>query len=173
MTESSDSVRMRWWKLPAVWALFLFLHFSFDLLPSALFRLLGEEGETTFFHMKMLFVAYVIISLVEFAAGRTGPVSRSQFASVRALVAVAYPWLTITIWFTAEAIGLVFRSLAVELVYANVVTAVGIYLALRLEQALDPVEFGRPLKALVAVCFVAAVVSYAAFSLKVPMPFFT
>ena len=60
-----------------------------------------------------------------------------------------------------------------ELIYANVVTIVGIYLALRMEELFAETEFRPSMKALISIVFIAAVVSYVSFSLKVPMPFFT
>lgn len=164
---------LAWPKLVAVWALFLALHFSYETFPNLLFKLIGEEGETTFFHMKMLFVAYVVVSLVELALRRSTLASPSGFVYSRALVAVAYPWLTITMWFAAEALGLSMPSLAVELAYANVMTVLGIYLALRIEELLDGVEFRSSLKAMTLLLFACAVLSYASFSLRTPMPFFT
>ena len=164
---------LAWWKLAAVWALFLALHFSYETFPNPLFKLIGEEGETTFFHMKMLFVAYVVVSLVEFALRHSTLASPNGFVYSRALVAVAYPWLTITMWFAAEALGFSMPSLAIELVYANVMTVLGIYLALRIEELLDGVEFRASLKAMTVFLFACAVLSYASFSFKTPMPFFT
>jgi hypothetical protein len=176
MTEDEETPvtrqRFAWWKLVAVWALFLPLHFSYDTFPSLLFKLIGEEGETTFFHMKMLFVAYVLVSLVEFAVRRTAVASPSAFFASRGLIAVAYPWLTITMWFAAEALGVGMPNLVVELVYVNVVTLLGIYLALRMEELLDGVEFRRAAKAMIALVFACAVLSYTAFSFTTPMPFF-
>lgn len=165
--------RLAWWKLAVVWVLFLALHFSYETFPSLLFKLIGEEGETTFFHMKMLFVAYVVVSLVEFAVRRSVLASPDGFIYSRALVAVAYPWLTITMWFTAEALGFGMPNLAIELVYANVMTILGIYLALRIEELLDGVKFSPSLKAMTVVVFACAVLAYASFSFKTPMPFFT
>jgi hypothetical protein len=165
--------KIAWSKLVAVWVLFLALHFSYGTFPNTLFKLIGEEGETTFSHMKMLFVAYVVASLVEFAVRRATLASRSGFIYSRALVAVAYPWLTITMWFAAEAIGLSMANLAMEIAYANVMTILGIYLALRIEELLDGVEFRPSLKAMTVFLFACAVLSYAAFAFKTPMPFFT
>jgi hypothetical protein len=165
--------RLEWSKLAAIWVVFLLLHFSYETFPNVLFRLIGEEGETTFFHMKMLFVAYVLVSLVELVLRRSKLASLGGFVYSRAFVAVAYPWLTITMWFTAEALRFSMPNLAVELVYANVATVLGIYLALRIEEALDGVEFRSSLKAMTVLLFACAVLSYAAFSFKTPMPFFT
>lgn len=165
--------KFTWWKLIAVWVLFLALHFSYETFPNSLFQILGEVGETTYFHMKMLFFAYVLVTLAEFLVRRKKLVSPAGFVYSRALIAVAYPWLAITLWFTAEALGLVMPNLAIELVYANVTTAIGIYLALRMEEALDGVDFRPSLRALVIVLFACATVSYVAFSLHTPLHFFT
>lgn len=160
-------------KLLAVWGVFLLLHFSYETFPNVLFRVIGEDGETTFFHMKMLFFAYVFVTLAELALRRSkvGPVL--DFLASRALVAVAFPWLTITLWFGAEALGFKMPSLTAELVYANVVTAIGIYVGLRLEEAFDAASLRPSLRSLALLLFVAAALSYVAFSFKEPMPFFT
>jgi len=168
-----SSQRLAWGKFVAVWVTFLLLHFSYEAFPTTLFRLIGEQGETTFFHMKMLFVAYVFVSLIELLVRRASVGSVSLFVYSRALIAVAYPWLTITLWFTAEALGLAMPNLTVELIYANVATAVGIYVALRLEEVFGVIEFRPSLKAMTIVLFTCAVISYASFSFKVPLPFFT
>ncbi len=168
-----DRPRLAWWKLAATWLLFLALHFSYETFPNLLFKLIGEEGETTFFHMKMLFFAYIVVTAVELVVRRKALSSVSGFVYSRALIAVAYPWLTITLWFVAEALGLRMPNLAVELVYANVATFAGIYLALRMEELFEGVEMRPAMKALVVLVFVCALVSYLSFSLKTPMPFFT
>lgn len=169
--------KLKWWKLLSVWGVFVLLHFSYETFPGLLFRLLGEDHEATYFHMKMLFVAYVAVSLVELLAQRRqiGSVPRGVegFVYSRALIAVAYPWLTITMWFTAEALGVSFESIGVELVYANVLTVLGIYLALRMEELFEGVIFRTSTKALVVLLFATAVLSYVAFSLDVPEHFFT
>jgi hypothetical protein len=165
--------RFPWWKFFAVWAGFLLLHFSYKALPGTVFRILAEEHETTFLHMKMLFLSYVVVSLAELAVRGRRMRSGAAFVSSRGLIAVLYPWATITMWFTAEALGFKIPVIPWEIIYANVLTAAGIYLALRLEEALDGVDFRPALHAMIALLFVAAVVSYVAFSLHTPLPFFT
>lgn len=163
---------LSWWKLIAIWLLFLALHFSYDTFPNVIFKIIGEEGETTFFHMKMLFFAYVFVTLVEIFLRRTAIASLSDFIYPRALVAVAYPWLAITLWFSAEALGIAMPNETVEIIFANIATGLGIYLALRLEEALDGVAFRSSTKAMIVVLFMCALLSYVAFTFKTPMPFF-
>jgi hypothetical protein len=60
-----------------------------------------------------------------------------------------------------------------EIVYANVLTVLGIYLALRMEELFADTEFRPAMKAMIVLLFATAVLSYAAFSLNVPVHFFT
>ncbi len=157
----------------ATWAVFLLLHFSYETFPNVVFRIIGEEGETTFFHMKMLFFAYLFVSAIEFVVRRSKIRSRESFVFGRMLVAVAYPWLAITMWFTAEALGFRLPVVPWEIVYANVATLIGIYLAVRLDEVFDLVDFRPSLKVLIALVFACALLAYVSFSFTAPMPFFT
>jgi hypothetical protein len=164
--------KLHWWKILAIWACFLLLHFSYGWFPSIFFRVIAEANETVFFHMKMLFLAYVLVSLVEFFVNRRAIGSARSFFANRALVAVVYPWLAITFWFLAWAVGLTFGRVG-ELLYANVTVLLGIYLVLRLEEILDTVELRLALKWTVLLLFLAALISYVSFSLHPPLDFFT
>ena len=88
-------------------------------------------------------------------------------------MAVAYPWFAITLWFTAEALGIRIPVIPWEIIYANVFTAIGVYLALRLEEVLDAAAFRPALHALIGVVFAAALLSDVSFSLSTPQHFFT
>jgi len=169
----SNRPRLLWWKVIAIWALFLLLHFSFETFPNALFRIIGEEGEVTFFHMKMLFFAYLFVTVVEFLVRRSTIPSVRSFVFSRMLIAVAYPWLTITMWFTAEALGIQIPVIPWEIVYANIVTVIGIYMAVRMEELFADTDFRPSMRVLIALTFTTAILAYVSFSLKVPMPFFT
>jgi len=162
-----------WWKLFAVWISFLLLHFSYETFPGPFFRLFGEANETTFFHMKMLFFAYLIISLIDLAIRRKTLASPQTFFYSRSLIAVAFPWLTITMWFTAEAVGLKLPIIPWELVYANIFTLLGIYLALRMEEVFEGVTLRPALKGMILLVLITALISYTAFSFNPPMHFFT
>ncbi len=164
--------KFRWWKFIAIWACFLLLHFSYDWFPNPFFRVIAEANETVFLHMKMLFVAYVLVSLVEYFIRRGTTNTASSFFAGRALVAVAYPWLSITFWFLAWAVGITFGR-AGELLYANVTTLLGLYLALRMDEIFDTLELRPSVKWTVLLLFLAAVTCYISFSLHPPLHFFT
>ncbi len=164
--------KFKWWKFIAIWGCFLLLHFSYDWFPNIFFRVISAANETVFSHMKMLFVAYVLVSLVEFWIGR-GPIrSASSFFAARGLVAVAYPWLTITFWFLAWATGITFGWVG-QVLYANVMVLLGVYLALRMEEILDIGDLRPALKWMILMLFLASVIIYVSFSLHPPLDFFT
>jgi hypothetical protein len=167
-----DKSKLLWWKLIAVWVLFLLFHFSYEAFPNLLFKIIGEEGETTFFHMKMLFFSYALTSVFEFAIRYSKLKSIDQFLYSRGFIAVAFPWLTITIWFTAEALGVHLPIVPWELLYANLITLIGIYIALRLEELLDQVHFRPSHKGIIVLLFATALLSYVSFSFQKPQHFF-
>ena len=164
--------KFQWWKLVAVWLGFLLLHFSYETFPNALFKILGEEYETTFSHMRMLFNSYLIVTLIEFLARRGQIKSAAQFWYPRLLNAVAFPWLTITIWFTAEALGFHLGPVT-EIIYANIITIIGVYFGLRLEEAFENIPLRPALKGLILLVFATAILSYVAFAFNTPIHFFT
>jgi hypothetical protein len=160
------------WKVLAVWATFLLLHFSYETFPNTLFRIIGEDGEVTFFHLKMLFFAYLLVTLGELVVVRGRLRSVQTFVFSRALIALTFPWLTITMWFTAEALGAYPPAGVWEVIYANIVTIIGIYLAVRMEELFETTEFRPSMKALISIAFASALLVYVSFSFKTPMPFF-
>jgi hypothetical protein len=76
-------------------------------------------------------------------------------------------------WFSAEALGIVLPIRPWELIYANILTVMGIYFALRLEEVLDGVTFRPALRWMILILVFTAVLSYVSFSLNVPVHFFT
>ena len=95
------------------------------------------------------------------------------FIYARLFIAVAYPWLAITIWFTAEAITGEFLPATLEIIYANITTLIGIYIALRMEELFAGVTLRPAFKGSVILLFLTALLSYTAFSFNPPAHFFT
>jgi len=161
-----------WWKLIATWALFLLLHFSYETFPNTLFKIIGEEGETIYFHMKMLFFAYFFTTLVESILRRRQLSALQNFFTSRMMIATIYPWMTITLFFLAQAITGSMLPMPWEIIWANLVTTVGIYTALHLEQAFDAIEYQPALRWLIWLIFAIALLTYIVFSFVPPDHFF-
>lgn len=118
----------------------------------------------------MYFYAYLVVSLIDFFMRRAQIPSAVSFWTTRMLIAASFPWMSIAAWFIPVALG--FELGNRELIYSLIITAFGLSLAIRMEEGLENMEFRPALKALIWVAFVAAVITYVAFSFLPPDNFF-
>ena len=163
--------RFPWWKLIVGFLLFIFFHQIYDILGGGtLAAILGEGIESIYAHMKMYFFAYVMVSLIDFFLHRVQISSASSFWTTRMLIAASFPWMSIAVWFIPVALG--FELGDGELIYSLILTVFGLYFAIRMEEGLEHIEFRPALKALIWIAFVAAVITYVAFSFTPPDNFF-
>ncbi len=88
----------------------------------------------------------------------------------RMLIAAAFPWMSIAIWFIPIALG--FELGSYELPYSIVLTILGLYFAFRLDEGLENIEFRPALKWFIWLAFIAAFITYTGFSFHVPNNFF-
>ena len=161
------------WKVLGTWILFLLLHFSYERFPNILFQIIGEEGETSYFHMKMLFFAYIFTTLGEYFIRRKELSNPISFPYARMLIAVVFPWMTISMWYSAQALGFVITNITLEIIYANIVTLIGIYFAIRADEAFENIEYRPSLRNLILLFFATALLGYVSFSFNTPEHFFT
>lgn len=163
--------RFPWWKLLAGYLLFVFFHQIYGILGGGtLATILGEGIESIYAHMKMYFYAYLSVSLIDFFLRRTQISSAESFWTTRMLIAASFPWMSIAVWFIPFALG--FELGSGELIYSLFMTAFGLYFAIRMEEGLETVKFRTSLKALIWVAFLAALITYVAFSFTPPDNFF-
>jgi hypothetical protein len=161
-----------WAKMIVGYLLYVFFHQIYDILGgSTLGALLGEGIESIYAHMKMLFYAYLLLSAFDYLQfRRMGAVPASFFYS-RMLILSAVPWMMIIIYYAVQAVGIVLPH-AVDLTWALIVTAFGLYFSIRLEDPLDGMDARPALKAMIVLAFVSALVTYIGFSFQIPDNFF-
>jgi len=163
--------KFEWWKLIAGYLFFLFFHQIYDILGGNLLgRILGEGIESVYAHMKMFFYAYLLVSVIDYFRRRKQIASGSAFWTSRMLIASSFPWMSIAIWFIPEALG--FNLGGYELAYSLLLTALGLYFAIRLDEGLSDVTFRPALNILIWLAFAAALITYTGFSFHVPENFF-
>jgi len=163
--------KFEWWKLIAGYLFFLFFHQIYDILGGNLLgRILGEGIESVYAHMKMFFYAYLLVSVIDYFRRRKQIASGSAFWTSRMLIASSFPWMSIAIWFIPEALG--FNLGGYELAYSLLLTALGLYFAIRLDEGLSDVTFRPALNTLIWLAFAAALITYTGFSFHVPENFF-
>ena len=160
-----------WWKLIVGYLLFLFFHQIYGILGGGtLAAILGEGIESIYSHMKMYFYAYLVLSLVDYFRLRDQIASAGSFWTTRMLVAASFPWMAIAVWFIPIALG--FELGTYELAYSLLQTVLGLYLAIRMDEGLEGVEFRPALRWLIWLAFAAALITYVGFSFHVPENFF-
>ena len=163
--------RFPWLKFLLGYVLYLFFHEIDRILPGTLIAtIFGEGFESVYAHMKMLFYAYLILSSADFVRLRRNGLPVSFFYA-RMLILAAVPWMMIAAYYALEAVGIVLPR-AVDLTWAVLMTAFGLYFSIRLEEPLDRMEMRPALKSVIVVAFLGALLTYLGFSFHVPDNFF-
>lgn len=160
-----------WLKLLLGFGLYLFFHQINALLPGTVIgAIFGEAISSVYAHMKMLFYAYLVLSIIDFFRFRKSGLPGSFFYA-RMLILAAVPWMMIVVYYAVEAMGITLAH-AVDLTWAILMTWFGLYFSIRLEEPLDGMELRPALKSLIVIAFLAAFITYIGFSFHVPDNFF-
>jgi hypothetical protein len=160
-----------WGKFLLGYALYIFFHEIDRVLPGTILAVIFGEGiESVYAHMKMLFHAYLILSIIDYFRHRKSGLADS-FVYARMLILSAVPWMMIILYYTVEAVGVILPR-SIDLPWALVVTAFGLYFSLQLERPLERAEFHPAAKRAIFIAFLAALVTYIGFSFAVPDNFF-
>jgi hypothetical protein len=159
-----------WVKFLLGYGLYLFFHEADRFLPGTLGVIFGEGIESVYAHMKMLFYAYLVLSIIDYFRFRKSglPVS---FFSARMLILAAVPWMMIAIYYSVEAMGITLPR-AVDLTWAILMTGFGLYFSIRLEEPFEGLELRPALKSMIVIVFLSAFITYVGFSFHVPDNFF-
>jgi hypothetical protein len=163
--------RFPWWKFVAGYLFFLVFHQIYSWTGGNLIgRLFGEMFESVFPHMKMLFYAYLCVSLIDLVVRRK-TIEMQPFLYSRMLLLASMPWMMIAMFYAPQAIGFAVEG-TVELVWGIVMTGVGLYFCIRMEEPFESMPLRNAAKAMIVLAFLAAVITYVGFSFAVPDNFF-
>jgi hypothetical protein len=169
--EFAMQEKFPWLKLIGGFLLYIFFHESHDILGGGILgAILGEGIESVYAHMKMLFFAYLVLSVIDYFRFRQTGLPVSFFFS-RMLILAAVPWMMIVVYYTLEAIGIQLPR-TMDLVWALIATGFGLYFSIQLERSLDAMAMTPALKAVIGLAFAAAFITYIGFSFRVPDNFF-
>ncbi|HEX2995096.1 MAG TPA: hypothetical protein VHP14_09730 [Anaerolineales bacterium] len=163
-------IKFPWVKFLLGFGLYLFFHQIYELLPGVVGRIFGEGFSSVYAHMKMLFYAYLVLSIIDFFRLRTNGLPASFFYA-RMLILAAVPWMMIAVYYAVEAVGIILPHTA-DLAWAVLTTFFGLYFSIRLEEPLDGMEMRPALKSVIVIAFLGALLTYVGFSFHVPDNFF-
>ena len=92
----------QWIKVLSVWALYVFLHFTYKVAPCAMTQLFGCPVETIFHHMKMAFLSFTLVTIIEYFIIK--PKNLNSFLSSRMISAILFSYFSFMIWFIVPAL---------------------------------------------------------------------
>ncbi len=72
-----------------------------------------------------------------------------------------------SIWYVPEALGIHMEG-PVELIYSILISWVGVYIAIRMEEPLEATQYRLALKVLIWIMFLAALITYTGFAFHPP-----
>ena len=105
--------------------------------------------------------------------GALGFIFGEGFGSIyaRMLILATVPWMMIVIYYAVEAVGIVLPH-AVDITWAILVTVIGLYFCIRLEEPFENMPLRGSVKAMIVLAFATALITYVGFSFSVPDNFF-
>ena len=160
--------RFPWLKFLTGIVLFTLWHQLYEFFPCRAVAIVAEgEPECIFAHQKMLFYPYILLSLVDYVRLRRRATVPASFLYARLLILVSAPWLMTSIWYVPEALGIRMGP-TVELVYSILISFVGVYLEIQMEEPLEATRYGTAIRILLWILIAASLILYSGFALHPP-----
>ena len=155
-------------KTLAFYLVFMAMYGLYRTWPVFPLSLICGTTESVFQHFKAGFFAYLIASLIEFGFERRNIQNRESFLFSRLTATTFLPWFIFILWYIAPALYGKWPHVALEIIYANVVTIItGVFVA-TLERGLEQIAYTRQLEAVILILFLASIGLYLIFTWKLP-----
>ena len=155
-------------KISVFQLVFLVMHYLYDWFPGSFTYLFGTVSESIFQHMKVVFFAYILLTVVDYGLTRGHLPSLSRYIYSRLFCAVAMPLLMNIYYFTAAAFVGHLRSILLEILFANIVLLALSTTIIMLEGYFEQSEPSRPLKWVIVILFVLTASEIVIFNYRLP-----
>ena len=148
-------------------AIFLILHYLFKWVPNTIVSLFSAINESVYQHMKIAFLAYIILMLIEFVIFRKKISDKQNFVFSHLLSAVLIPFFTLVLFL----IGAMFygeRHFVVEIIYAiSIAYLSGLSINI-LEQEFHKVQFSMRFKIFLLIIIIIMITEFTIFTFNLP-----
>jgi hypothetical protein len=109
-------------KILSFWLLFVVLHFGYDWFQHPLVAVVSGTNESFLQHAKIGFIAYSLVSAVEYGVYGRRQVNARGFLNARVLTSLMLPGLMFVLWYLAPAFyGKPMPNDAAEIFYASLI----------------------------------------------------
>ncbi|MHA1884994.1 MAG: DUF6512 family protein [Promethearchaeota archaeon] len=148
-------------------AVFLLLHYLFKWIPNTIVSLFSAIDESVYQHMKIAFLAYIILMSLELTLFRKKITNKSNFIYSHLLSAVLIPFFTLVLFL----IGAMFygeRHFVIEIIYAIIITYLSGLSINILEKEFYKVQFSKRFKIFIMIIIIIMVIEFIVFSFRLP-----
>lgn len=151
------------WKVLLFVAIYVVLHFGYELTQLELLRPFCGTDESVFEHLKIGFWAYFFSTVIEYFATKS-----IRFWFPRLLANVLVPWTILLVWYMFPLFAGHTGSPAAEIIWAFVVVFIVGLLGVAFERDLEKTPLRSRVKVIVFLLFVLSIVFYVGFSFSKP-----
>lgn len=153
-------------KIIAAWLLFVALHFTYKIIPSAVTQFIGCQEETLYTHMKMAFFSYLIISACFYMACAFRGEKEPVFAVL--LANCIYPYMAFFIWMLVPAFFGQIHDALWEILYSNIILIICLFMTVSFEQNMSGIKWNQSGKTAVVFFFAVSMLLFSVMTVKKP-----
>lgn len=152
------------WKVGLFYLVFLALYALYRFFPVFPLSIVAGVTESNFQHYKATFFSFLIAGGIEYLIKRREITHLDLFWYPRLLAAVFSPWVVFLLWYIAPAVYGRFPSVALEILYANLITILVGVVVVSLERAFVSIQYTPLLRSLVWGLVLVSVLIYMVFT---------
>jgi hypothetical protein len=152
----------------AFWLIFMLMYGIYKAFPVFPLDIIMAVNESNFQHYKAAFFAFTLLGVIEYQIYRKRIDNRDGFLYSRMGTAIFAPWLIFLLWYVAPALYGEMPSIALEILYANVITILVGFAAITFERGFETMTYSQSLKTWLWVLFVVSIGLYVIFTYKLP-----
>lgn len=150
--------------------LFSVFHFIHDLVPNPFTQAIGGTNESMFQHMKMGFLSYSIVSILEYFINKKWVNNLERFVYSRVLATTFLSWIVFILWYIIPAImNKPMPNLVVELIYSILITILAGVVAILFEREFEKIDFSKPVRIMIYVLYFGLLFLLIIFSFRLPL----
>lgn len=148
--------------------IFIVVHYVYDWFPGLATFFLGATNESVYQHMKAIFHAYFLFSVMEFGLTAKTLADKSRFLYARFLGLVLMPLLMLPFFLVGPALFVKIESIPLEIVFANLALAATSASAFLLVDVFEHGKVTRGAKWAIFTLVVLTAIEFSIFNYRLP-----
>lgn len=148
--------------------LFAILHYLYYLCPNPFFQIISGIDESVFQHLKMGFIAYLLLIGIDYLIIRKRVENKQSFVFSRLMSSLLVPWIIFIVWYLVPAFVGHEIGFGRELAWALVVVFLTEVTVSLIDENTEKFEYILEIKIVIGVLVVISLVIFIWFSFDLP-----